>query len=108
MTRQGGMKDFFINLTFIDWIAYISAILIFISFLEKVFDVDFVGRRVFRLLWKVIKFLGGWLFMPAIPKLAKISESLTILRALADKGGELQSQLVEILHLHQNKEVAIV
>jgi PAS domain S-box-containing protein len=52
-----------------DVAAYIGGAILVSSFLEKVFQVEFVGRRILRLAWRIAKFFLRWFFMPFQPQI---------------------------------------
>lgn len=55
------------SLSAADVIAIFGGIIVVLTLLEKGFEVEFVGRRIFRLAWRVIKFFGNWAIHPIKP-----------------------------------------
>lgn len=78
-------------------IVYLLTIIVLLaSFLEKVFDFEFFGRRLFRLLWRMVKFFLDWFLMPFKPR-------IDACKALLFAGKELEKRFLEFLESEKQK-----
>lgn len=60
------------------WAAILSLCAVLTAILgvaEKITQRNFIGRRIFHLIWTIIRFFGKWFFMPFAPQLIKLKEA---------------------------------
>lgn len=57
-------------------LAIIAAAIIFLTFLEKGFGVELLGRRVFRAAGRIIKFFWNWVIFPIRPTIVSVKAVL--------------------------------
>ena len=110
----------------VDYAAISSAIVTIVAVLEKLFDVDFVGRKIFRMIWSGVSFFMRRLFGPEFEKLKtfihlgeKINELVaksdardatlqTIKNEVTMNGGSSMKDAVMRLLRHDDEKYALI
>lgn len=65
-----------ISITAAEITVAVTFIILLTTFLEKTFKVDFIGRRIFRFLWRLIKFFARWFFLPWKPQIKAVKKTV--------------------------------
>lgn len=74
-----------------------AGIIVIITLLEKVADKEFIGRRIFRLIGQIAKFLFNWLTWPIKPKMLAV-------KAVLDHGDRLDKSFKQLMETGQERE----
>ncbi len=74
-----------------------AASIVVMTLLEKAFDVEFLGRRIFRLIGRLLRFFCNWIIWPVKPKIAAV-------KAVLEHGDRLDKSLKQIIETDKERE----
>lgn len=100
---QEYIRQLYVSIPTLDIVAAITIIILVTGFFEKVLDIDFIGRRVLRAIWFVIKFIGRRLLMPFKPEFEKIKPGFDLLKKFAINSNEVEEQLAALLTIKKDR-----
>ena len=97
------LKTVIMTASLLDITYVISTLILVAALFEKVFNIEFIGRRVFRLLWSLVKFFAKWILAPIIPGYKKVKPTLDLLSTFAKNAPQVEKQLSELLTVKEER-----
>lgn len=73
------------SITSLEIMAVIAILMTLFAFFEKIFDKEFIGRRLFRLIWSIARFFCRWACYPFRQHIDKVSSTVKHLATMGDK-----------------------
>ena len=114
------LTAFFAYLQAAEILSILGGVIVVLTVLEKGFNFEFIGRRIFRLLWRVVKFFGNWALHPFKPYIKEfrdftlrgeqIEQKLNDIAEKAEERDQRRSEEYSKLHhsvAHIEKEVTL-